>query len=211
MHVQKRQPGLLKTDKRDALGLANHLYNQLDRGIQVGDPLQIVRRLAPPTPAAAQVRGMVHHRQELITESTQRKNKLTAVCDELFPELTQIFRDPNGPTALVFRERFPTPAALNTASLSALQEARGKTRLLDEKKRAYVGRGRVIGRVAGQMLSVAYTLLKKDQEVLEKLPIGASLPEPTLSDPEIHHKHRAGQYQAPSAEKPRKLIEFPHN
>src|SRR5262249_16179794 len=74
MHVQIRKPGLLKTDKRDALGLANHLYNQLDRGIQVGDPLQIVRRLAPPTPAAAQLRGMVHHRQDLITESTQRKN-----------------------------------------------------------------------------------------------------------------------------------------
>lgn len=367
MHVQKRQPGLLKTDKRDALSLANHLYNQLDRGIQVGDPLQIVRRLAPPTPAAAQLRGMVHHRQELITESTQRKNKLTAICDELFPELTWIFRDPNGFTALVFRERFPTPATLTTASLSALQVARGKTRQLsdekllelqrlasesigtkdaarqrglvfeqhqlieelrlitahlevleaemmqiveharegqiltsipgigplqaaifialignianferpgqlksscgwvpsitqsgttldrarlsprgarllkpafylavwrairldcewarlyerlvplkcryDEKKRMFVGRGRVIGRVAGQMLSVAYTLLKKDQELLDKLPAGASLPEPTLYDPEIHHKHRAGQYQAPSVERPRKLIEFPH-
>jgi transposase len=368
MHVQKRQPGLLKTDKRDALGLANHLYNQLDRGIQVGDPLQIVHRLAPPTPAAAQLRGMVHHRQELITESTQRKNKLTAICDELFPELTHIFRDPNGLTALVFRERFPTPATLTTASLSALQDARGKTRQLsdgkllelqrlasesigttdaarqrglvfeqrqlieelrlitahlealetemmqiveharegqiltsipgigplqaaifmaiigtianferpgqlksycgwvpaiaqsgttldrarlsprgarllkpaiymavwkairldcewarlyarlvpikcryDEKKQAYVGRGRVIGRVAGQMLSVAYTLLKKDQDVLDKLPSGASLPEPILYDPAIHHQHRTGQYQAPSIERPHKLIEFPHN
>ncbi len=27
MHVQKRQAGLLKSDKRDALGLANHLYD----------------------------------------------------------------------------------------------------------------------------------------------------------------------------------------
>jgi transposase len=368
MHVQKRQPGLLKTDKRDALSLANHLYNQLDRGIQVGDPLQIVRRLAPPTPAAAQLRGMVHHRQELITESTQRKNKLTAICDELFPELTHIFRDPNGFTALVFRERFPTPAALTTSSLSALQDARGKTRQLsdekllelqrlasesigtkdaarqrglvfeqqqlieelrlitahlealeaemmqiveharegqiltsipgigplqaaifialignitnferpgqlksycgwvpaitqsgttldrarlsprgarllkptiyiavwhairldcewaklyqrlvpikcryDEKKRTFVGRGRVIGRVAGQMLSIAYTLLKKDQELLAQLSPGAPIPEPALYDPEIHRKHRAGQYQAPSVERPRKLIEFPHS
>ncbi len=368
MHVQKRQPGLFKTDKRDALSLANHLYNQLDRGIQVGDPLQIVRRLAPPTPAAAQLRGMVHHRQELITESTQRKNKLTAICDELFPELTQIFRDPNGFTALVFRERFPTPTTLTTASLSALQDARGKTRQLSdekllelqrlasesigtkdaarqrglvfeqhqlieelrlitahlealeaemmqiveharegqiltsipgigplqaaifialvgnianferpaqlksycgwvpaiaqsgttldrarlsprgarllkpafylagwrairmdcewarlyerlvpikcrygEKRRTFVGRGRVIGRVAGQMLSVAYTLLKKDQEMLDKLPVGASLPEPTLYDPEIHHQHRAGQYQPPSVERPRRLIDFPHS
>jgi transposase len=29
LHVQKRQEGLLKSDKRDALGLANLLYNQL--------------------------------------------------------------------------------------------------------------------------------------------------------------------------------------
>jgi transposase len=369
LHVQKRQKGLLKTDKRDALGLANHLYNQLGKGIQVGDPLQVVRKLAPPTPAAAQLRGMVQHRQELIAESTQRKNKLTAIYDEVFPEFTQVFRDPNGPTALVFRERFPTPAAIATASLLALQEARGKTRQLsdarllelqrlatnsigtkdaarlrglvfeqqqliaeyhlickhlesleaemmqvvehsregqiltsipgigplqaailialignianfdkpghlksycgwvpaiaqsgttldqvslsrrgarllkpaiylavwkairmdcewarlyerlvpikcryDEKRRSYVGKGRVIGRIAGQMLSVAYTLLKKDQETLSKLSPGAPLPEPVLYDPEIHRKHRAGQYQAPSSrQQPRKLIELPQH
>lgn len=369
MHVQKRQPGLLKTDKRDALGLANHLYNQLEKGIQVGDPLQMVRRLAPPTPAAAQLRGMVHHHQELTTESTRRKNKLTAICDELFPELTRIFHNPNGLTALVFRERFPTPAAITTASLSALQDARGKARTFsnqkllelqrlaaesigtkdvarqrglvfeqqqlieelrlitahlealeaemmqvveharegriltsipgigplqaailialigtianfdrpgqlksycgwvpaiaqsgttldrarlsprgarllkptifiavwkaiqmdcewarlyerllplkcryDEKKRAYVGRGRVVGRIAGQMLSVAYTLLKRDQELLATVPPGFPLPEPALYDPQIHRKHRAGQYQARSGEqKPRKLLEFPHS
>ena len=367
MHVQKRQPGLLKTDKRDALGLANHLYNQLDRGIQMNDPLQIVRKLAPPTEAASQLRGMVHHRQELISESTQRKNKLTSLYDELFPEFSLIFRDPNGPTALTFRERFPTPAALATASLSALQEARGKTYMLsdtkllelqrlatnsigtkdaarlrglafeqhqlieelklvskhlelleaemmqivehsregkiltsipgigplqaaifialignianfdrpaqlksycgwvpaiaqsgtsldharlsprgarllkptiyiavwkairmdcewarlyarlvpikcryDEKRGTHVGRGRVIGRIAGQMLSVAYTLLKNDQEVLARLAPNALAPEPALYDPEIHRKHRAGQYQAPTAQRPHKLIEFPH-
>jgi transposase len=134
LHVQKRQKGLLKTDKRDALGLANMRYNQLDRGVQLGDPLQVVRRLAPPTPAAAQLRGMVYHRQELITESTQRKNKLTAIYDEMFPEFTQVFHDPNGPTALVFRERFPVPTAIATASLSVLQEARGKTRMLSDAK-----------------------------------------------------------------------------
>ncbi|HEU5382684.1 MAG TPA: IS110 family transposase [Ktedonobacteraceae bacterium] len=367
LHVQKRQKGLLKTDKRDALGLANMLYNQLDKGIQVNDPLQVVRRLAPLTPAAAQLRGMVHHRQELISESTQRKNKLTAIYDEMFPEFVRIFRDPNGPTALVFRERFPTPASLVTASLSSLQEARGKTYMLsdakllelqrlaaetigtkdparlrglafeqqqlldefhlisqhlqaletemmhiveharegqiltsipgigplqaaivialigtianfekpgqlksycgwvpaiaqsgqtldhvhlsprgarvlkptiylavwkairmdcewarlyerlvpikcryDEKRRAYVGRGRVIGRIAGQMLSVAYALLKSDQETLSKLTRDAPLPPPVLYDPLIHRKHRAGHYQAPSLVKPPKLIELPH-
>ncbi|HEY1349589.1 MAG TPA: hypothetical protein VGF67_08205 [Ktedonobacteraceae bacterium] len=105
MPVQKRQPGLLKTGRR-----------------------------APPTPAAAQLRGMVPHRQEWMMERAQRKNKLTAICDELFPEWTHIFRDPTGPTAQVFGERFPTPAILTAASLSALQDVRGKTRQRSNEK-----------------------------------------------------------------------------
>jgi transposase len=89
IHVQKRPEGLLKSDKRDALNLANTLYNQLEKGIQVSEPLQAVRQLLPPTQAATQLRGMVQHHAELVQESTQRKNKLTAICDELFPELTR--------------------------------------------------------------------------------------------------------------------------
>lgn len=34
IHVQKRREGLLKSDKRDALGLANQLYNQLEKGVE---------------------------------------------------------------------------------------------------------------------------------------------------------------------------------
>jgi hypothetical protein len=103
MHVQKRQAGLLKSDKRDALGLANHLYNVLEKGVQSGDPLQAVRRLVPPSAVAAQLAGMIHHRDELVRERTQRKNQLTAIYDELFPEFTQICKDPNAPSALALR------------------------------------------------------------------------------------------------------------
>ena len=73
MHVQKRQAGLLKSDKRDALGLANHLYNTLEKGVQTADPLQAVRRLAPPTEAATQLQGMVQHREELVAECTSER------------------------------------------------------------------------------------------------------------------------------------------
>ncbi|WP_236601498.1 hypothetical protein [Ktedonobacter sp. SOSP1-52] len=66
----------------------------------------------------------------LIREETQRKNKLTAICDELFPELTQVLKKNNLSTALTIRERFPTPHMLATASFSALQEARGQMRQL---------------------------------------------------------------------------------
>jgi transposase len=127
MHVQSREAGMLKTDKRDALGLANHLYNQLELGVQVTNKLQVVRHAVPPSAAAAQLKGRMRHRYELVNESTQRKNKLTAICDELFPELTHVFKDPNLLTALDLRERFPTPHAVATASLTALREVRKKS------------------------------------------------------------------------------------
>jgi transposase len=134
MHVQERPQGMMKTDKRDALNLANTLYNQLALGVQVRDKTQLVRRAVPPTPAAAQLKGFIRHRYELVREATQRKNKLIAICDELFPEFTRILHDPTGPTALALRGRFPTPAALATASLSVLEEVRGKARCISNAK-----------------------------------------------------------------------------
>ena len=365
IHVQRRQAGLLKTDKRDALNLANHLYNQLEKGIQVAEPLQAVRRLAPPSAAAAQLRGMIHHRDELIAESTQRKNKLTAICDELFPEFTRVLKNPNLPVALAIREHFPTPAAVaraRTSELSALRKGRyplptqltelqqlaqlsigtkdaarvrglvfeqkqlieelalihrhveqleteitqiveqsreGKIltsipgvgiipaaaiiasignianfqsaaalkayfgwapsleqsgtsldrvhlssrgtrpmkkmmylvvwaaikkdcewakiyqRLVpikcsyDERTRRYVGRGKVMGRIAGQIISVMYALLKKDAETLSQCPTDVNPPDPILYDPEIHQRHRAVQYRAHIPEKPLQILQFP--
>jgi transposase len=123
MHVQSRPGGMLKTDKRDALTLANQLYSQLELGVQVANKLQLVRRVVPPTEAAAQLKGLIRHRYELIRESTQRKNKLTALCDEIFPELTRVVKDPNSLFALALRERFPTPQATATASFTTRARA----------------------------------------------------------------------------------------
>ncbi len=128
MHVQSREATILKTDKRDALGLANHLYNQLALGVQVSNKLQVIRRAVPPSEAAAQLKGLMRHRYELVNEATQRKNKLTAICDEIFPEFTHVFKNPNLPTALDLREKFPTPQAVATASLTALREVRRRNR-----------------------------------------------------------------------------------
>lgn len=134
MPVQRRPTGMLKTDKRAALSLANHLYNQLECGIQVADKLYLVRRALPPTEAVAQLKGLTRHRYELIQESTQRKNKLIAICDEVFPEFTTIFKNPNLQTALALREQFPTPQAIATASLTALQGVRGNNRSFTDAK-----------------------------------------------------------------------------
>jgi transposase len=134
MHVQERPKGIMKTDKRDALNLANHLYNQLGLGVQVSDKAQLVRRAVPPTTAAGQLRGLIRHRYELVRETTQRKNKLIAICDELFPEMTRVLKNPNSLTALAFREQLPTPAALATASLQRLSAIRGKAFIVGDAK-----------------------------------------------------------------------------
>jgi transposase len=57
MHVQNRPAGMLKTDKRDALTLANQLYSQLELGVQVANKLQLVRRVVPPPKPRPSSRG----------------------------------------------------------------------------------------------------------------------------------------------------------
>ena len=364
VHVQKRQTGMLKTDKRDALNLANTLYSQLELGVQVAEKLSLVRRALPPTKAALQLKGLIRHRYELIQESTQRKNKLTALCDEMFPEFTKVLKDPNSSTALAIRERFPSPHALATASLAVLQDMRGNNRSLSDSKlvnlqclagqsigikdvnrqrglmleqsllikelrliqqhleqleaeicqiveqsregqilmsipgigplsaatliatignianfsraselksylgwaptrdqsgtsfdrssltsggsrstkqtlylivwhaikqkdsefallyerlvplkciyndatRRYTGKGKVIGRIAGQMVSMIYGLLMTDYEVTSHLAPGTRPPVPTLYDPEVHKRHRNGQYRALKPRKQKQLL-----
>jgi transposase len=366
IHVQERPKGMMKTDKRDALGLANTLYTQLALGAQVAEKTQLVRLAVPPTKAAAQLKGLIQHRYELSHECTQRRNKLTSICDELFPEFTRIFRDPNLPSALAFREKFPTPHALATASLSALREVRLKhfpseaqllrlqqlaiqtigtkdvdrqrslvleqellmreLRLIqehlgklhdeiasivtncregqillsmppigpmqaatiiatighianfekaselksyfgwapkrdqsgisfdytkhakggarpmkhmlflmaaraisidcewasmyqqllprmcsyDERIKDYRGKMKVIGRIAGQMASMIFALLKTDQETLNKVPHGQEPPPPMLYDPAVHRRHREGNYRSlKPGTQPRKIIQLP--
>ncbi len=366
IHVQERPKGMMKTDKRDALGLANRLYTQLELGAQVADKMQLVRRSVPPTKAAAQLRGLTQHRYELSHHSTQLRNKLTSIIDELFPEFVQVFRDPNLPTALAFREALPTPHVLATANLSALRELRRSNfpseaqllhlqqlaaqtigikdvdrlrgllleqqllikelrlvqehlevllteisdivtncregqillslppigpiqaatiiaaigtianfekaselkayfgwaprrdqtgvsfdqtklarrgvrpvkqmlflmatratlldcewariyqRLLprmatyDERIKGYRGKLKVIGRIAGQMASMIFALLKTDQELLSQVPPGQKPPPPMLYDPEIHRSHQEGHYRSlkPGIQ-PRKIIQLP--
>lgn len=366
IHVQKRAAGMLKTDKRDALGLANTLYTQLALGAQVADKMQLVRRAVPPTKAAAQLQGMMRHRYELSPAATQYRNKLTAICDELFPEFVQVFHDPNLPTALLVREQFPTPHAIATASLAALRAVRTKgfptdaqllqlqqlaletigvkdvdrqrglvfeqgllvkelrliqehlallqttitdivttcregqillsmpptgpiqaatiiatvgnianfekaselksyfgwapkrdqsgtsfdrtplsrrgvrpmkqmlylmairatimecewaniyQRLLprlaiyDERTKGYRGKLKVIGRIAGQMASMIFALLKTDQELLSQVPAGQEPPPPMLYDQAVHRRHQEGHYRSlKPGTQPRTIIQLP--
>ncbi|WP_126629548.1 hypothetical protein [Dictyobacter alpinus] len=80
----------------------------------------------------------------------------------------------------------------------------------DERTRTYKGKLKVIGRIAGQMISLIYALLKKDWEVLAATPPGKEPPEPTIYDPVLHHSHREGGYRS---QKPRehraRIIQLP--
>jgi len=124
--IKSRKASLDKTDKIDALRLANQIYNQLVLGSQVADPAQRIQDLHPPTPAAAQLDPLMRRRYELVQATTRTRNKLTAIADELFPELTQVpnFRDPNALIALDLRERFPTPAHVAAATIEELRVIR---------------------------------------------------------------------------------------
>lgn len=126
--VQERQRGQSKNDKRDAQSLAVLLYNQVEQQVLVADASQRVRRLVPPSDTARLLQGLVQHRHELVRELTRRKNKLTAIADEVFPELTQIYKNPNGAGALALREAFPRPQAIAEASLEDLAATRKHNR-----------------------------------------------------------------------------------
>jgi transposase len=117
---------VIKTDKRDAQRLANELYNQLELHAQVAEKKQVVRQALPDSPVARDLRRLVGHRAQLVREATRRKNKLSSILDQLFPEFTEVFKDPNGPSALAFRAAFPTPHALATAMLGDLLAVRSK-------------------------------------------------------------------------------------
>jgi len=57
-----------------------------------------------------------------------------AICDEIFPDLTRVVKDPNSLFALALRGRFPTPQTLTSASFTTLQEIRGGARSLSDAK-----------------------------------------------------------------------------
>ncbi len=117
-----------KNDRADSLRLANLLYSQLVLGVQEIDPTARIRKLHPPSPTAAELSYLVRRRHEIIQDCTRRKNKLTAIVDELFPEFTSVFRNPNLPQALAVREAFPCPAALAAASSDQLCQVSEKVR-----------------------------------------------------------------------------------
>jgi transposase len=116
----KKRYGVDKTDRDDARALARMLWNQIELNAEPTDEAQRIYVLREATADVQKIQGFVQHHYELTREVTRRKNKLTALMDELFPEFTEVFKKPNEPKALWLRERFPTPADISSAKLSDL-------------------------------------------------------------------------------------------
>lgn len=118
-----------KTDERDARYLAELLYQQAGLHISPIKPEQRIHPYLPPSPAATQLRGLVQRHYELVRDLTRTKNRLTDLQNRLFPEFTQVIKDPNRETALTIRKAYPTPAAIANAPLADLLACRGRAKI----------------------------------------------------------------------------------
>src|SRR5581483_322848 len=123
LHVQKKPRGQ-KNDRIDAQRLANTGFAQLELGAQPESPDKELHQVRPATEISIILREATQYYRDLARQIVRDKNQLTAIGDQLFPELSLIFKDINGPSALVFRERFPTPHDMFLASLDELIETR---------------------------------------------------------------------------------------
>jgi hypothetical protein len=64
------------------------------------------------------------------------------------------------------------------------------------------------GRV--KLSEMVYALLKQDAEILSQIPQGQEPPPPILYDPEIHKRHRNGEYRPlKHVPRQRKVIRLP--
>jgi transposase len=109
-----------KTDTQDARAIAVLLYSQEALHAPTVDERLRIAPLVAPSPLARTLRGLVRHRYELTSETTRRKNKLTAIMDELFPEFDQVYSDAFSDSALACREKYPTPELIAAADLDDL-------------------------------------------------------------------------------------------
>lgn len=121
----KRFNPAVKSDQSDARALAMHVYNQIGLHAIVNADDR-VRPLVPPCDIARELRPLVQTRYELAASIASYENRLTALSDEIFPEMSQVWKKTYGPSLWFLREQFPTPESVVAVSLDALCAARTK-------------------------------------------------------------------------------------
>jgi hypothetical protein len=80
----------------------------------------------------------------------------------------------------------------------------------DERKQDYVGKTKVMGTVAGRMISMIYMLLRSDAELLATVPPNMEPPAAKLYDYAVHKAHATGAYvPAKQRPKPARIVRLP--
>jgi transposase len=100
-----------KTDRIDA-----HLLAKLGRF-----NLEELRRLEPDSPVVAELKTLTRDQDALIQTQTRLVNQLTACLKEYYPVALHLFTKVQQPSTLLFLQTYPTPQAVQMASLEAIE------------------------------------------------------------------------------------------
>ena len=122
--VPQRPQRMVKSDKRDAIGLGLRLYNQLEHKIHWDNKAEMARPHYVLSDPAAQIGTLMRRHRDLTKTLTRCKNQLHSIGAELFPERAKVFADPSRAAALALCEKFPTPMDICKATLSELKSVR---------------------------------------------------------------------------------------
>jgi transposase len=108
-HHFAQQRGLrAKTDKLDASTIGRALLSDELRPAYV------------PNELIGAYRDLVRLRSELTDAAARSKQEIRDLLIVLFPEVTEVFKDPTGPTALALLRVYPGAAAIATAGTDAI-------------------------------------------------------------------------------------------
>ncbi len=107
-HFAQQRGVRAKTDKLDAGTIARALLSDELRPAYVPDEL------------IGAYRELVRLRSDLTDAAARYKQEIRDLLIVLFPEVTQVFKDPTGPTALALLRAYPSAAAIATTSTDAL-------------------------------------------------------------------------------------------
>jgi transposase len=173
-HFAQRRGLRAKTDKLDAVTIAHVLLSEDARPAYV------------PNELTATYRELVRLHSNLSDEAARYKNEIQDLLVVLFPEFTQVFKDPTRKTALAVLRAYPGAqaiAAVGGAPIAAIFEAtaprnygpEAADRLVRLAKRssaspvAVTARGRSLAILADQLTHTQMNIAELDREIEQLL------------------------------------------
>src|SRR5919202_1860106 len=173
-HFAQRQGLRAKTDKLDALTIARVLLSDDARPAYV------------PNELTATYRELVRLHSNVSDEAARYKNEIQDLLVVLFPEFTEVFKDPTRKTALAVLRAYPSAQAIanvGVAPIATIFEATAPrnygpttaTHLVDLAKRssaspvAVAARGRSLAILADQLTHIQTNIAELEREIDQML------------------------------------------